>query len=167
MQGRALAMCACAGLGMALAGACQRSGEEYPVPDEGAYDQQGPPEVPGLPPSPDVRENTPTSPGQNAPQGRRDATRPGGTILPARAEIGPEEKQVRGKVRYVGPRTVKIEDDQARWYELELTGDTRVTWNGRNASALKFVDGTLLDATYRVANGELLAMRVEVVAEPE
>ena len=74
MQGRALAVCACAGLGMFLAAACERSGEKYPIPDQGAYDQQGSPEVPGLPPSPDVRERTPPPSEQNAPQGRREVT---------------------------------------------------------------------------------------------
>ena len=106
------------------------------------------------------------SSGVSEPQCRRSVV-PGPLILPARVAIDPEEKRVRGTVRFVGPRSVKIEDDQLRWYELELTGDTRVTWRGRNASALTFVYGTLLDATYRVANGELLAMRVEVVTGPE
>ncbi len=166
MKAGALAICACAGVGFALGAGCQRSGHEYPIPDENYFDQQGPPELPGVPNSPDVREPGQRGPESPPPQGRRSPTQDP-IILPARVAIDAAEKQVRGKVRYVGPRSVKIEDDQARQFELELTGDTRVTWKGRNASALTFVDGTLLDATYRVDNGALLAMRVEVVTAPE
>jgi hypothetical protein len=103
---------------------------------------------------------------QATSQGRRAAPARGEIVL-ARASIeaGAGQK-VRGRVRYVGPRTVRIEDDAARWYDLKLTVSTVVTWEGNGSSALRFVDGTLVDAEYRLDNGEKVATRVRVLELP-
>jgi hypothetical protein len=77
------------------------------------------------------------------------------------------QKQVRGKVRSLGARSVQVEDSNFRWFDLQLTGQTQVTREGQPDSALTFVDGALVEATYRLDNGALVATLIDVVALPE
>jgi hypothetical protein len=60
-----------------------------------------------------------------------------------------------------------VEDAQARWFELQLNSETRVTRSGRDDSALAFVDEALVEVTYRLDNGALVAIAIEVVSVPQ
>jgi hypothetical protein len=84
----------------------------------------------------------------------------------SRADASPQ-KQVRGKVRKLDAQSVKVEDSNFRWIDLQLTGQTQVTREGQPDSALTFVDGAVVQATYREENGAMVATLIDVVAVPQ
>jgi hypothetical protein len=77
------------------------------------------------------------------------------------------QKQVRGKVCKLEAQSLRVEDSDFRRFDLQLTGQTQVLREGQPDSALSFVDGAQVLATYRLDNGEMVATLIDVLSLPE